>query len=51
MFNIDAKNNIFIRKIRLIESLSIKENAEILDLLSVLRRVIGNEMMNKVNKI
>ena len=51
MFSIDAKNNIFIRKIRLIESLSIKENAEILDLLSVLRRVIGNEMMNKVNKI
>ena len=51
MFNIDAKNNIFIKKIRLIESLSIKENAEILDLLSVLRRVIGNEMMNKVNKI
>ena len=51
MFNIDAKNNIFIRKIRLIESLSIKENAEILDLLSALRRVIGNEMMNKVNKI
>ena len=51
MFNIDAKNNIFIKKIRLIESLSIKENVEILDLLSVLRRVIGNEMMNKVNKI
>ena len=47
----DAKNNIFIKKIKLIESLSIRENTEIIDLVFVLRRVIGNEMMNKVNKI
>ena len=46
----DAKNNIFIKKIKLIESLSIRENTEIIDLVFVLRRVIGNEMINKINK-
>jgi len=51
MFNIDAKNNIFIKKIKLIESLSIRENAEIIDLVLVLRRVIGNEKINKINKV
>jgi len=45
------KNNIFIKKIKLMESLSIKENAEIFDLLLVPSRVIGNEMINKINKI
>ena len=39
-----------LRKIKLIESLSIRENAEIIDLVFVLRRVIGNEMINKINK-
>tara|TARA_B000000460_G_scaffold159588_1_gene113014 strand:- start:189 stop:344 length:156 start_codon:yes stop_codon:yes gene_type:complete len=51
MFSIDAKNNIFINRIKLMESLSIKENAEIFDLLLVPNRVIGNEMINKINKI
>jgi hypothetical protein len=51
MFSTDAKNNIFIKKIRLMESLSIKESVEILDLLSVSRRVTGNEKINKINKI
>jgi|TARA_B100000959_G_scaffold204206_1_gene213944 hypothetical protein len=51
MFSTEAKNSIFIKKIRLMESLSIKENVEILDLLSVSRRVIGNEKINKINKI
>ena len=49
-FSMDAKSNIFIKKIKLIESLSIRENAEIFDLLLVPRRVIGNEMINKINK-
>jgi hypothetical protein len=47
----DAKSNIFIKKIKLIESLSIRENVGIFDFLSVSRRVIGNEMINKINKI
>tara|TARA_B100001971_G_scaffold52921_1_gene48043 strand:- start:139 stop:294 length:156 start_codon:yes stop_codon:yes gene_type:complete len=51
MFSTEAKNSIFIKKIRLMESLSIKENVEILDLLSVSRRVIGKEKINKINKI
>jgi hypothetical protein len=51
MFSIDVKNNIFIKKIKLIESLSIRENAEIIDLVFVLSRVIGNVMINKINKI
>ena len=50
MFSIDAKNNIFIKTIKLMESLSIRENVEIFDLLSVSRRVIGNEKINKINK-
>ena len=51
MFSIDAKNNIFIRKIKLMESLSIREKAEIFDLVLFSRRVIGNEKINKINKI
>ena len=51
IFSMDAKNNIFIKKIKLIESLSIRENVEIFDLLLVSKRVIGNEMINKINKI
>ena len=48
MFSIDAKNNIFTRKIRLMDSLSIRENTEIFDLVLFLRRVIGNEIINKI---
>ena len=51
MFSIDVKNNIFIKKIRLMDSLSIRENTEIFDLVLFLRRVIGNEKINKINKI
>jgi hypothetical protein len=47
----DAKSNIFIKKIKLIESLSIRENVGIFDFLSVSRRVIGNEIINKMKKI
>ena len=51
MFSIDAKNNIFIKKIRLMESLSLRENAEIFDLVLFSRRAIGKEKINKINKI
>ena len=51
MFSIDAKNKIFIKIIKLIESLSIREKAEVFDLLLVLSRVIGNEIINKIKKI
>ena len=47
----DAINNIFIKKIKLMESLSIREKAEIFDLVLFSRRVIGNEKINKINKI
>ena len=51
MFSIDAKNNIFIKKIKLMESLSIRENAEIFDLLLVSIRAIGKEMIEtKIKK-
>jgi hypothetical protein len=46
----DVKSNIFIKKIKLIESLSIRENVGIFNFLSVSKRVIGNEMINKINK-
>ena len=51
IFNIEAKNNTFIRKIKLIESLSIRENAENFGLLLVLRIIIGNDIINNINKI
>jgi len=47
----DVKNNIFIIKIILMESLSIRENGEFFDSVLVSRRIIGNEKINKRNKI
>jgi len=47
----DIKNNIFIKKIKLMESLSIRVNEEFFNLVLVSRRIIGNEKINKINKI
>jgi predicted glycosyltransferase involved in capsule biosynthesis len=46
----DAKSNMFINKIKLIENLSIRENVGIFDFLPVSRRATGNEIINKINK-
>ena len=47
----DAKNNIFIKKIKLIESLSIRENLRIFNLLWVSKIIIGNYDYDNSNTI